>query len=185
MNSRSVCGCGWATGNVHVLGLTDSDRPARIGRAVVWIPGQRVAVAMVRHSPQRWWVALVTIAGAMLAAADASACDLGCKAPGPVGTDRPAEGAWYQRSHPLRAHKHPVTCPKFCRLNTADDDGTSRDPSDDEVSDNFALDDWDDLPDAAWLQNTGRSSITLHARPAPIWIETPSATALSRHPLRC
>jgi hypothetical protein len=155
-------------------------------------------MAIVRRSPHRWWVTFVTIAGAMLATASASALEIGgnggCAvargvtqeiAPIRAGADCPADGARSERAFPPGAHEHRIAFPELARSNDPCDDGTASDPSADETIDDLEDDDGKHLAFSAWFQETGRSSIVPEAGIAASWIEIPSPPSLSRHPLRC
>jgi hypothetical protein len=155
-------------------------------------------MAIVHRSPNRWWVPLVAIAGVMLATANASAREIGGKggravavgitqesAPSRAGPDCPADGARSNRGFPLGTHKHRVDVPEFGRSNDPNDDGTSRDISDEQMSEDSTDDDEKHLPVAAGPQDSRWCAIMLEARSGPACTVNPSAPSCSQHPLRC
>jgi hypothetical protein len=147
-------------------------------------------MTVVRRSPHHCWVLLAINMVAIPAAANASASDIMGGAdqndiPSRARAEQLPSSALSERCSPFCSHKRPVACPRFYRAIDPSEDGTSRDPSDDELWDDFAADDGDDQPTAAGLHDRGHGSITLKAEVVPPRAQAPAAPSPSRHHLRC
>jgi hypothetical protein len=154
-------------------------------------------MAIARQSLHRWWMALATTLGSMLATADASTCEAMGKQKSrsepaamavPDGPESSIPIARLRSGSTHRPHRRPQAVPKIVPSYDPDDDTTSDDPDedDDETSKNLSDSENDDtdVPIIAWLEERAPCPVPHECAPVT-WSAPPSSSLLTLQPLRC